>query len=73
MRYVAQSVHYQIYYLLRGTKSQQRYCRLQPIIEKGERRLDNATPSNIAKLKKIAKGFVRDNKSKIEEICQALE
>ena len=70
---VSQSVHHQIYYLLRGTTSQQRYCRLQPIIEKGERRLDNATPSNIVNLKKIAERFVRDNRSQIEKICRALE
>lgn len=70
---VSQSVHHQIYYLLRGTKSQQSYYRLQPLLEKGERRLDNATPSNIAKLKKIAQGFVRDNKSLIEEICREVE
>ncbi|MEJ2282087.1 MAG: patatin-like phospholipase family protein [Desulfobacterales bacterium] len=70
---VSQSVHHQIYYLLRGTKSQQSYYRLQPLLEKGERRLDNATPSNIAKLKKIAQGFVRDNKGLIEEICREVE
>lgn len=70
---VSQSVHHQIYYLLRGTRSQQSYFRLQPLLERGERRLDNATPSNLAKLKKVAKRFVGDNKGQIEKICLALE
>jgi uncharacterized protein len=69
---VSESVHHQMYYLLRSTKSQQNYYRLQPLLEEGERRLDNATRSNIDKLKHIANGFVRDSRRKIEQICHAL-
>lgn len=69
---VSESVHHQIYYLLRGTRSQQDYYRLQPLLEKGERRLDNATRLNIDNLKQIANGFVRDSRRQIEQICHAL-
>ncbi len=69
---VSQSVHHQIYYLLRGTRSQENYFRLQPLLEKGERKLDNTTPSNLDKLKQIAGEFIRDNKVQIDEICRAL-
>lgn len=69
---VSESVHHQIYYLLRGTRSQQEYYRLQPLLEKEERRLDNATHSNIVNLRQIANGFVRDSSRQIEQICQSL-
>jgi patatin-like phospholipase/acyl hydrolase len=69
---VSQSVHHQLYYLLRGTRSQGHYYRLQPLIEKRGLRLDDAKPSNIADLKQIANGLVRDSRRQIEKICQSL-
>jgi len=69
---VSESVHHQIYYLLRGTRSQKDYYRLQPQLEKGERRLDNVTRLNIANLKQLASGFVNDSRGQIEKICRAI-
>ena len=69
---VSESVHHEIYYLLRGTRSQEHYYRLQPQLAKRERRLDNATRQNIGKLKQVAGGFVNENSRLIDEICQAI-
>jgi len=69
---VSESVHHQTRYLLRGTQSQQQYCRLQPILEKAERRLDNATRENIKNLRRVAKEFIQENQPKIAEICELL-
>ena len=69
---VSESVHHQIYYLLRGTGSQENYYRLQLELEKGERRLDNAARKNIKNLKQLALEYVDTNRLHIDEICQKL-
>lgn len=69
---VSESVHHEIYYLLRRTTSQKDYYRLQPRLKKRERRLDNATRHNIANLKQVASGFVNANRRQIDEICRAI-
>ena len=69
---VSESIHHEIYYLLRGTESQKRYFRLQLQLEESERRLDNATQVNIENLTRVAKKFVAANRDRIDEICCAL-
>ena len=69
---VSESVHHQLYYLLRGTRSQQRYKRLQLQLERSERKLDNASRQNIDSLKQIARAFVQANRVEIRKICHRI-
>jgi len=69
---VSESVHHQVYYLLRGT-SQRNYFRLEPALNKGERRLDKATDDNIRRLIDVATRFVGDERQQLEKICGLLE
>ncbi len=69
---VSESIHHEIYYLLRGMESQKRYFRRQLQLEESERRLDNATQVNIENLTRVAKKFVAANRDRIDEICCAL-
>jgi hypothetical protein len=65
-------VHHQVYYLLRGT-SQRNYFRLEPALNKGERRLDKATDDNIRRLIDVATRFVSDERQQLERICGLLQ
>lgn len=69
---VSESVHHQIYYLLRGTASQQDYHRLQPKLARELGRLDKATPANIRELVAVANAFVSEHQAALDAICEKL-